>query len=509
MPAGGTAQPGTVDNRFLAPHLGAAFGGGVELALTPKWMARLEFLYTDYGSHSVDFPDAAESFKSNLNVGTLRAGLDYKLGENVIDADVLTKGGTTPLDLDWFAAHGETTFIEQYVPPFHAPYRGANSLIGNQGRESWDESLSLGFKLWQGAEFWVNPEVDQGFGLSNTDGVAGFVNGAAGKVGASVPYPRIQRYFVRQTIDLGGKSQKVDAAANQFAGSQADDRLVITVGKFAVTDVFDKNKYANDPRNDFMNWALIDTGTFDYAADAWGYSYGTSVEWYQGDWTLRGGLFDLSIVPNSAELDPGFDEFQWIGEVERRYEPMGPSGQDCDHWIFEPWPHGHLHGCNHAGADDWRHPPTREPCANIGAVPGIGLNIEQEIDSDLGVFMRAGWADGNVEPYEYADIDHTVAAGLQLRGTRWARPNDTFGLAGVVDEISGVHHAYLDAGGLGILVGDGMLPHPGPNRSWRPITQLPVYGLTGTLDYQFIVNPAYNRDRGPVSVVGTRLHYQF
>ena len=59
---------------------------------------------------------------------------------------------------------------------------------------------------------------------------------------------------------------EVDSGANQFSGSQTANRLVITVGKFSVTDIFDNNKYAHDPRNDFMNWALVDTGTFDYAA---------------------------------------------------------------------------------------------------------------------------------------------------------------------------------------------------------------------------------------------------
>ena len=147
--------------------------------------------------------------------------------------------------------------------------------------------------------------------------------GAAFKVGASVPYPRMQRYFVRQTIDLGGDEQKVDADFNQMAGSQTADRLVVTVGKFSVADVFDTNKYAQNPRKDFMNWALIDAGTFDYAADAWGYSYGASAEWYQGDWTFRGGLFDLSIIPNSTELDPTFGQFQWLGEIERRYDLVG------------------------------------------------------------------------------------------------------------------------------------------------------------------------------------------
>ena len=120
----------------------------------------------------------------------------------------------------------------------------------------------------------------------------------------------MQRYFVRQTIDLGGATQKVDADINQFAGSTTENRLVLWVGKFAVVDVFDTNKYAHDPRNDFMNWTIADTATFDYAADAWAYTYGTAVEWYQDSWTVRGGLFDLSIAPNTTELDPSFSQFQ-------------------------------------------------------------------------------------------------------------------------------------------------------------------------------------------------------
>jgi high affinity Mn2+ porin len=109
---------------------------------------------------------------------------------------------------------------------------------------------------------------------------------------------------VRQTIDLGGETQKLESGINQFAGSQTADRLVITIGKFGAPDIFDTNRYAHDPRNDFMNWSVVDTGAWDYAADAWGYTYGAAVEWYQGRWTLRGGVFDLPITPNNTDLDP-------------------------------------------------------------------------------------------------------------------------------------------------------------------------------------------------------------
>ncbi len=197
---------------------------------------------------------------------------------------------TTP-DPDFVNFHGQTTFTWQGYPAFRSPYQGTNSLpASGQGRETWDATLYAGVRLWQGAELWVNPEIDQGFGLGNTLGIAGYPSGEAYKVGFAYPYTRLQRAFIRQTINLGGDDQKVDAGINQFAESQTADRLVITVGKFSVADVFDTNKYAHDPRNDFLNWAIIDTGTFDYAAEPWGYTLGAAAEWYQGDWTLRGGL---------------------------------------------------------------------------------------------------------------------------------------------------------------------------------------------------------------------------
>ena len=123
--------------------------------------------------------------------------------------------------------------------------------------------------------------------------------------------------------------------------------------------------------------------------------------------------------------------------------------------------------------------------------------------------MRAGVTDGNIEPYEFADIDRTIAAGLSLSGKQWGRPGDTVGLAGAVNSISSAHQAYLNAGGLGILIGDSMLPHPGSEQIIETYYSLPISFLRLTFDYQFIVNPAYNRDRGPASVIGTRLHAQF
>ena len=506
MPVGGTAQPGDMESRFVVSRIGGAAGAGAEVPLATNWTARLEYLYTGYGSRGVNFPAGAQRFDSNLAIQSVRLGFNYRLG-STIEPDIFTKQQSA-LDLDWFVLHGQTTVVQESAPPFHSPYRGQNSLIPNQGRETWDATLFAGFKLWKGAELWINPEIDQGFGLSGSVGVAGFPTGTAFKVGASVPYARIPRAFVRQTIDLGGETQKLVPGINQFAGSQTADHVVITVGKFGVADIFDVNKYAHDPRNDFLNWAILDAGSFDYAADAWGFTYGAAVEWYQGNWTLRAGLFDMSIVPNSTDLDPTFKQFQWIGEIERRYQLGGQPGKAAVTAFLIRGRMGRFEDAIDLAQ------VTGGP-ADITAVrrytsrSGVAANIEQQVSDDLGLFARAGVANGNIEPYEYTDIDRTATAGFALSGKRWGRPDDTFGFAGILNRISGVHEAFLNAGGLGILVGDGILPHPGPEQIIEAYYSLPLFAWRLTVDYQFIVNPAYNRDRGPVSVIGTRLHAQF
>jgi high affinity Mn2+ porin len=319
----------------------------------------------------------------------------------------------------------------------------------------------------------------------------------------------LPRAFIRQTIDLGGERDKAEPGTSQFAGSQTANRLVLTVGKVSVVDIFDTNKYAHDPRNDFMNWALVDTAVFDYAADAWGYTYGATAEWYQGNWTVRGGLFDLSIVPNSADLDPSFAQVQWVGEIERRYDWWGHPGKIAFTGFL-------TRGRMGTFADAIALAAVTGGPANIAAVRqyqsrgGVSMNIEQEITSDLGAFVRAGWADGNVEPYEFTDVDRTIAAGLSASGKLWARPGDTIGLAGVVNGITSVHQVFLNAGGLGILVGDGQLPHPGLEQIIEAYYSFALTASTRvSVDYQLIVNPAYNTDRGPVNVLSGRIHTAF
>lgn len=409
-----------------------------------------------------------------------------------------------------WAVHGQFTSVAQYHPAFHAAYSGPNSLnSGDRGVTSNDATLFLGVRPWSGAEIWINPEIDQGFGLSNTQGVAGFPNDEAVRIGRSTPYVRLQRWFFRQTIDLGGPDDKAEADKNQLAQPQSANRLVLTIGKISVVDIFDTNKYANDSRTDFLNWSIDDTGTFDYASDAWGYTYGAAAEWRQGDWTTRLGVFDLSRSPNAEALDPTFGQLQYDAEVEHRQKLWGQPGAIRITGFLTRGRMGSLAQATEIAE------ATGAP-ANITAVRryasrgGVSVTLEQQVVKDLGVFVRAGWAEGDKEIYEFTDIDRTVSAGVSLAGGRWGRGDDTVGLAAVVNAPSEQLKEYLAAGGLGVLIGDGKLINSGPERIIETYYSLAVVKpLHLSFDYQFIENPGYNRDRGPVSVFSARVHAQF
>jgi high affinity Mn2+ porin len=417
--------------------------------------------------------------------------------------------GATDAPGEQFAIHGQFTYVEQETDSFNAPYAGPNSLSPGEGRETTDLTLYAGARLWSGAEIWINPEIDQGFGLDGTLGVAGFPSGEAYKVGKNQPYLRLARLFVRQTLDLSGEHEAVEPQANRLGGDRSLDRWVFTIGKFSVVDIFDTNQYAHDPRNDFLNWVAVDAGTFDYAADAWGYTVGAAAERYQGAWTVRAGLFDLSNVPNSVHLEPGLHELQVDLEVEKRHEILGHPGKVMLTAFDTRGRMGLLDEAVQI-AQATGNPVDIAATRQLRDRVGADFNLEQELAQDLGMFARVGKSAGNVEPYEFTDIDRTVAVGLSLKGSRWTRADDTVGLAGIVNGISAARERYLNAGGLGILVGDGKLPHPGPEQILETYYSVGVVAQVHVaFDYQFVENPAYNRDRGPVSIFAVRLHAQF
>jgi high affinity Mn2+ porin len=493
-------------------RLGWAAGVGAEVPIADHWTASLEYLYADFNHSTVSFASVGQQFTSGFTMQELRLGLNYRFNE----VAPVSKSTPSATAADWISIHGQGTFVWQGYPAIRSPYAGANSLPGNgAGDETVDVTLFAGVRLWKDAEFWFNPEIDQGFGVANTHGAAGFPSGESYKLGAAYPYARIQRAFLRQTIDLGGETEKVDEDINQFAGTRTTDRIVLTVGRFGVNDIFDTNKYANNPKSDFLNWSLINTGSFDYAGDAWGYTYGAAAEWFFGHWTIRAGIFDLSATPAGGNsplaygLDPTFSQFQMVGEVERRYELWGQPGAVKVTGFLSRGNAGQFSDAI-ALAQQTGQPADITAVRSYTSRPGVSMNLQQQITDSIGVFARVGWGDGKVEQWDFTDIDRTIAVGTSISGKSWGRPDDTIGIAGIINDISGVQAAFLNAGGIGILVGDGQLPNPKAEQILEAYYSYATSANTRvTFDYQRINNPAYNSDRGPVNVISTRAHVQF
>jgi high affinity Mn2+ porin len=140
---------------------------------------------------------------------------------------------------------------------------------------------------------------------------------------------------------------------------------------------------------------------------------------------------------------------------------------------------------------------------------GFCLNAEQEVLKDTGLFMRLGWSDGQTQSWAYSDVDQSASMGLSLNGDLWKRPNDTYAIAGVVSGLSRVHQQFFEEGGTGILAGDGALSY-GLEKAMETYYSFNVWkSVQVTADYQFFIDPAFNRARGPVSVLGGRLHWAF
>lgn len=415
--------------------------------------------------------------------------------------------GEVPAPEVW-SLHGQATVIEQWRGGIDSPYVGLNSLVARrEDKHTVTSTLFLGRQLWPGGELYYNPEVTQGTGLSDTVGVAGFPNGEATRAGAKVPEYNTARLFLRQIFALSAQSDPVESDQNQLAGVRAVDRLVFTVGKLSATDVFDVNSYSHDPRTQLLNWALMANGAWDYPADAKGYTGGFTAEWHQRDRTFRWGIFMEPAEANGRALDDHVGRawgqaFEW----EERYTVGEHAGALR---ILGYWNRAHM-GSYLAALQE---PPGQVPDVTLSRLyrskVGAGLNWEQELAAGLGAFARAGWNDGRTESWAFTEIDRTISAGLSIKGTLWGRANDTVAVAALANELSEDHRRYLAAGGYGFIVGDGHLNY-GPEEiieacyDWKPVSWFAV-----ALDLQFVRNPAYNRDRGPVPVAAVRTHFEF
>ena len=415
-----------------------------------------------------------------------------------------------PLEPEAWSVHGQFTSVTQKHASFTSPYAGPNSLLPKESaKETVDSTLFLGLRLWPGAEVYLNPELDQGFGLSDTLGLAGFSSGAAYKVGHDSAYGRLQRAFLRQTFSLAEGRSAVESGPNTLAGSKPDESLTLTVGKFSVVDIFDNNGLAHDPRADFLNWTVIDAGAFDYAADSWGYTYGMAAEWTLPDWTLRAGVFAMSSAPNSEAIDKSFVQREWVGELERRYAWGARKGTVR---LL-----GFVNQARMASYSDalalalaTGQTPDVNAVRRMNSKSGFAANLEQELASDLAAFARWSRSSGKAEAYDFTDVNQSLSAGLTVNGNYWNQPTHTFGSAFAVNGLSKEAKAYFAAGGAGLLIGDGQLPHCASEQILEAYYGVKLNkALSVTADLQYIRNPAYNADRGPVAIGGLRVHAEF
>jgi high affinity Mn2+ porin len=501
-----TNTPGVgTDQKIINVRPGWTAGAGVEYAFAPHWSVRLEYLYSQFDRANIRFPSGAD-YNSTLDFQQVRIGLNRKvdwLGPNGRTA----KTDLTDPESDRWEIHGQSTYIGQGYPAFRAPYTGTNSLTpARQAQATWSNSLYLNARLWEGGEVYYNPELLQGFGLNDTVGVAGFPNGEAQKSNFPYPHYNTSRLFVRQTFGFGGEQEELASGQQQLAGKVDVNRLTLQAGKFSVGDVFDGNSYAKDTRRDFLNWSIWAPGAFDYAADRLGLTYGVSAELNQKNWALRGGYFLMGAVSNSNNFDTQvFQRGQYVAELETRYSLFSRPGKlRTIGWVSSAFSGSYRETLDNP-ALNLDIALTRTGRLKYGYV----FNVEQSVTDDIGLFGRWSWNNGKTEIMSFTDIDASLSLGTSIKGTKWGRPDDVIGLAGAINALSNDHRDFIAAGGLGPLIGDGQLNY----RKERILETYYAYALnkqiTLTADYQFVTNPAYNADRGPVHIFSGRLHGEF
>jgi len=410
--------------------------------------------------------------------------------------------------------HFQITTVIQGHPAFRAAYSGTNSL-----RDSGETAISLtstlffGRRLWNGAAFYLDPEIAGGTGLSSTLGIAAFPNGETFRIGDPKPQLYFGRAFIRQHIALAHR--RIDTLGdgdNQISEEVSSDRLDITLGKLALSDLLDDNEVSHDPRTDFLNWGFMNNGAWDYAANTRGYTYLLALELIHPGWALRLAEALEPVYANGPTLNFNLTRTQSENlELDKEIH----IGSNPGHFRLL----GYLNNNEGPGYQQVLDEKKTGTDTTLDVVHGKtyghikyggGLNIDQQFSPAVSAFLRAGWNDGKTATWAFANIDETLAGGIRISGAGWKRPKDQIGLAGLVDGISSIHRAFLNGGGYDFMIGDGKLTRYGPETILECYYQTCfLQSLFLTADYQFVAHPAYNLDRGPVQIFSLRTHVEF
>jgi hypothetical protein len=404
------------------------------------------------------------------------------------------------------------TFVDQHQDPLRSPYSGPLSLDANGDTErSHTFGAYLGVPLPWRLQFYFDLEMFKGEGVSDATGMAGLPNGDVIRSGTANlgKRPYVARRVLRYALPLAEETEKVDAAQGQLPGDEFTHRIEIKLGKFAVSDDFDKNRYANATRTQFMNWALFNDAAWDFAADTRGYTNGAMLAWVEPTWALRYGLFQMPYEANGQTL-------VW---------PLARSRGEQVEWTWSPAKDGFVLRAlafrNIARMGVYR--DATAIAQETGAVPdiradgqegrrkhGYAANAELPLadDGETGLFARAGWNDGHTESFAFTEADRTLSVGGQLSGSHWGREHDRLVIGLAANGISHDHRDYLALGGSGFLIGDGRLTYGRERIVEIYYAAQVVPHVTISPDFQFARDPGYNRDRGPARFLGLRAHVE-
>jgi high affinity Mn2+ porin len=405
----------------------------------------------------------------------------------------------------------QATSIGQYHGTFISPYEGPFSLRNTTERVvSLTTTLFLGLRLQPNTQLYFDPEIAGGRGFSNVNGMANSSNGELPRVASATPKPYLARLFLSHDFGFGDATEPQQSGPNQLGGSRPMNRYTVIIGRFTLTDFFDNNRYSHDPRSQFLGWAVMYNGAWDYPADVRGYTWGWVHELHTRNWSFRYGSGAMPRVANGLRFDRRvFRNRGDVAEVERRYS----IGAD------RPGTIRFLAYQNRANAGTYRE--ALNLAAATGGVPdvtatrrngtrkfGVGLNWDQQVTENAGLFGRLAWNDGKTESFAFTAMDQLATLGVSLVGARWKRPFDTVATEFTAGGISAVHRAYLAAGGHDFLIGDGKLTY-GLESIWETYynARLVPWFFAGP-DVQRVWNPAYNRDRGPLWILSLRLHIE-